>query len=145
MLLVWFVIWVGKDIFQTRMHSSRMHTAPLLTDGDSFTTLLLHGTPLSWHPPFMAPTAEDGTPRVHNDWHTPVKILPCPKLRLRAVNIRYHENGNISIITDRVSHLLWLSMKTSCHLKTVISKWRVEKRQDDTPYTSWGAASPRIV
>ena len=20
-----------------------------------------------------------------NDWHTPVKILPCPKLRLRAV------------------------------------------------------------
>ena len=40
------------------------------------------------------PQKEHGTrhrdphPR-QNDWHTPVKILPCPKLRLRAVNIMY--------------------------------------------------------
>ena len=27
-------------------------------------------------------------PRRQNDWHTPVKISPCPKLRLRVVNIR---------------------------------------------------------
>ena len=34
-----------------------------------------------------APPATMHTPRGQNSWHTLLKILPCPKLRLRAVNI----------------------------------------------------------
>ena len=36
-------------------------------------------TPRTRHPPCE-----------QNSWHTPVKILPCPKLRLQAVTIRWH-------------------------------------------------------
>ena len=39
---------------------------------------------------------ETPTPCGQNDWHTPVKILPCPKLRLRAVIIPW-EMPNYSI------------------------------------------------
>ena len=34
----------------------------------------------------------DPPSRGQNDWHMPVKILPCPKLRLRAVNISQTTN-----------------------------------------------------
>ena len=39
----------------------------------------------------MPPAVHAGIapPREQNSWHTLVKILPCPKLRLRAVNITF--------------------------------------------------------
>ena len=51
------------------MHSSRMRTARSSSRG---------GSP---------PGAPPGTMHPPVDRHTPVNILPCPKLRLRAVNI----------------------------------------------------------
>ena len=60
----------------TRMHSSRMRSARLLTVSRSIR--------LGWgvaQPPVMQ------TPPPSVDRQTPVKISPCPKLRLRAVKI----------------------------------------------------------
>ena len=42
-------------------------------------------------------------PRGQNSWHTLLKILPCPKLRLRAVNIT-----GLTIINNKInSHSLF--------------------------------------
>ena len=74
---------------QTRMHSSRMRTAHSSSrDGGS-----PPGTPPGPDPPPRAGTpAGAGTPWTRppcgqNSSHTLLKILPCPKLRLRAVKI----------------------------------------------------------
>ena len=81
-----FLISEGQfpETKQTRMHSSRMRTARSLTysvvsDGG--------GGWWGWggwwwsaQPPLDADPTHCG-----QEWHTLVKILPCPKLRLRAV------------------------------------------------------------
>ena len=67
---------------QTRMHSSRMRTA----SNSGRRSGGLHQAPTSprsRHPP----GSRHPPPRGQNSWHTLLKILPCPKLRLRAVNI----------------------------------------------------------
>ena len=68
----------------TRIHSSRMRTARSSSRPGG-----LHQAPPNWDqtprdqaPPTRHPPGP-GTPPV--DRHTPVNILPCPKLRLRAV------------------------------------------------------------
>ena len=87
-----------KIILETRMHSSRMHTThssdcrgggspPGTPLWDQVPpprpdTPLGPGTPPARHPP-RAGTPQEQAPPV--DRHTPVNILPCPKLRLRAV------------------------------------------------------------
>ena len=42
------------------------------------------GTP---NPPGADTPQNQSPPREQNSWHTPMKILPCPKLRLRVVKI----------------------------------------------------------
>ena len=88
------------------MHSSRMHTAR--SSGRPGVVSTRHPSqeqapqqeqappPEQASPPEQAPPWEQ-TPRAGTpgpvtppvDRHTPVNILPCPKLRLRAVNIFY--------------------------------------------------------
>ena len=71
-------------LFLTSMHSNRIRTAHLLTDGDCFMTPPfmapplrhptswnpLHSIPLSWHPLFHE-NPLDGTPRYHSPEWTP--------------------------------------------------------------------------
>ena len=86
---------------QTRMHSSRMRTAPQpdpstcpLGAGLETCKACLDKHP-HWRPARHAgipPARHAGippppTPHGQNSWHTLLKILPCPKLRLRAVII----------------------------------------------------------
>ena len=68
-----------KKMAATRMHSSRMRTARSSGHPGGVATRhppLEQASPRSRHPPGA------GTPV---DRHMPVNILPCPKLRLRAV------------------------------------------------------------
>ena len=81
---------------KTRMHSSRMCTAHSSSRGGS-----PPGTPPGADPPWSRHPPGSRHPRTRHplgagtpwtrhppvDRHTPVNILPCPKLRLRAVNI----------------------------------------------------------
>ena len=102
----------GKKILPARMHSSRIRTARTNShlggspDPTLEQTPLGIGTPGTRHPRDQAPPPPGpgiplgpgthspstrhhtgpGTPLV--DRHTPVNLLPCPKLRLRAVKIR---------------------------------------------------------
>ena len=54
------------------------------------------GTPQSRQPPWSRPPWEQAPPWTRhppceqNSWHMPMKILPCPKLRLRAVKTKSH-------------------------------------------------------
>ena len=84
----------GKIVFwyilKTRMHSSRMHTTRLLTISRSIRWGwgVVCPTPLDAdHPsPMQTPSPRCRPPRTPwTEWHTHVKILPCPKLRLRTV------------------------------------------------------------
>ena len=107
-----FVVWCAPQLINklyTRMHSSRMRIARSSSRGESPS-----GTPREQAPPKQAPPQEQihtpwdqappgadtplqsrhpspgaDTPRTRHppllDRHTPVNILPCPKLRLRAV------------------------------------------------------------
>ena len=93
------------NISITRLHSSKMHTARLLTVSPSMHCArgvpgpgrcvcsrgvcswgvvcsggcLVSGGVVSQHALRQTPACEQ------NSWHTLVKILPCPKLRLRTV------------------------------------------------------------
>ena len=84
--------------YSTRLHSSRMHTARSLTVSPSMHCAggsasggcllpeggcLLQGV-VSQHALKQTYRPSCG----QNSWHTPMKILPCPKLRLRAVTRR---------------------------------------------------------
>ena len=71
---VWAITysWVNNSSFKTRMHSSRMRT-----------TGSLPYRRVSLDKDASPPTETETPPPV--DRQTPVKILPCPKLRLRAV------------------------------------------------------------
>ena len=86
-------IKVKWQTFKTRMHSSRMRTTrssshqgdlhqappPTRPPQSRHPSQGRHTTPLGFAPP------RDQTPPV--DRHTSVNILPCPKLRLRAVKM----------------------------------------------------------
>ena len=95
----------NKRISQTRMHSSRIRTArsssrlggsppgtppeqppPGPGNPPGPGTPPDQAPPRTRHPPDQAPP-RTRPPCEQNSWHTLVKILPCPKLRLRAVNI----------------------------------------------------------
>ena len=99
---------LNMNLFTTRMHSSRMRTARSLTVSHGICHACLpprmlpchtsphhtcprhacsptmhaprHMCPLPHTPPYHA-----RPPVEQNSWHTLLKILPCPKLRLRAV------------------------------------------------------------
>ena len=77
---------VSSKHFATRMHSSRMRSARSSSRPGG-----LHQAPPSGtrHPPQdQAPPPPSGTRHpLPVDRHTPVNILPCPKLRLRAVKM----------------------------------------------------------
>ena len=75
-------------LLTTRMHSSRMCTARSSSRRGEISTR----TP-GTRPPSPGP----GTPPV--DRHTPVNILPCPKLRLRAVKIKHSNRMCIACLT----------------------------------------------
>ena len=60
------------------MHSSRMHTAHLLTISHSARGCLPNPPPECRHPQIYAPPPL-------TEWQTDVKTLPCPKLRLQVV------------------------------------------------------------
>ena len=59
-------------------------------------------TPRTRHPPTPGPDTphRDQTPPEQNSWHTLVKILPCPKLRLREVI-----NPKPVAVTEWLAHL----------------------------------------
>ena len=65
----------------TRKHSRRMHTACLLTEKDGGWCCLggvaVHNR--KWH--------HNTPPPGQNDWHTLLKIIPCPKFHLRAITM----------------------------------------------------------
>ena len=67
------------------MHSSRMRTAR----SSSRPGGLHQAPPGSRLPPDQAPPWDQAPPPV--DRHTPVNILLCPKLRLRAVMRRFYQ------------------------------------------------------
>ena len=63
---------MAKSYLNTRMHTTRMRTTRSLP----YRGVCVQGDPPRQRPP---------PPCEQDDWHTPVKTLPCPKLRLRAV------------------------------------------------------------
>ena len=86
--------WKHDQFKKTRMHSGRMRTVR-----DSGSPGGLHQAsprgqtpPGTRHPPSPGPDPRTRHPPVER--HTPVNILPCPKLRLRAViihsSLKYH-------------------------------------------------------
>ena len=82
-VMLWTKRKYVKLLFQTRMHSSRMRTARAFTVCRS---LLLGGCTWSWGVYLPGPGEGGGTPPCgQNSWHTLLKLLPCPKPRLRAV------------------------------------------------------------
>ena len=57
-------------------------------------------------------TTTPPTPRGQNSWHTLLKILPCPKLRLQVVT-RMHSSGMPTTCLLTISqHALWLGWCT---------------------------------
>ena len=88
-----------SHIIIIRLHSSRMHTARLLTVSPSMHCAggsarggscmvpggLLHGGVPGLGGGGILACTEAHSPCGQNCWHTLLKILPCPKLRLRAV------------------------------------------------------------
>ena len=73
-------------------------------------------------------------PRGQNSWHTLLKILPCPKLRLRAVNIAqmytkflFSWDSEILVrahsFTDLVAYLLLHILWTTCKSRL---GWKIE-------------------
>ena len=109
-----FCSWMMKDTTTlTRMHSSRMRTAHLLPVSPSMHcsgVYLLWGCTWSWGV-YLVPgcvpgpggctwSREGGTcpgtpPCEQNDWQTGVKIIPCPKLRLRGVTSQIMNRQNV--------------------------------------------------
>ena len=88
---------------------------------------LLELTPWSRHPPEQTPQ-EQASPCGPNSWHTLLKILPCRKLGLRAVNIgredipreRREVCHRMHIFMGAIPHQMkqkkWhLKVKRSCH------------------------------
>ena len=71
----------------------------------------LDQTPRTRHPPDQPP------PPLWTEWQTGVKILPCPKLRLRAVKIRTKSG-----FEPGVSY--WLRLY-GCHYTRVTWQWRM--------------------
>ena len=96
----------------TRMHSSRMHTARSSSRPRGVSTrhppeqvspwpgTPRAGTPQTRHPPRADPPACG-----QNSWHTLLKILPCPKLRLRAVKIPRLNSVFFSTDSTDVNHI----------------------------------------
>ena len=88
-------VWEIKN--QTRMHSSRMHTARgvgcVCTWSRGVCTWSLGGVylvPGGWTWSWTGGGICPGTPPCEqNSWHTLLKILPCPKLRLRVVKMQH--------------------------------------------------------
>ena len=87
----------------------------------------LEQTPWSRHPPEQTPQ-EQASPCGPNSWHTLLKILPCRKLGLRAVNIgredipreRREVCHRMHIFMGAIPHQMkqkkWhLKVKRSCH------------------------------
>ena len=84
---------------RTRMHSSRMHTA--------------HSSsrPGGLH---QAPSPRPGThPPPPVDRHTPVNILPCPKLRLRAVKMSTFQVKELFVMCEQFyfACIIWYAAK----------------------------------
>ena len=93
------------NTYYTRLHSSRMHTARLLTVSPSMHCAggvsalggcLLWGVVCSWGcllPGYVClgggipACTEAERPCEQNSWHMLLKILPCPKHRLQPVKI----------------------------------------------------------
>ena len=81
-----FIFFEVPHVALYYMHSSRMRTARSFTVSNR---IRWRGAlPLDADPLLDAdPSPPDADPRGQKEWHALVKILPCPKLRLRAVKI----------------------------------------------------------
>ena len=86
----------AKKIKKTRMHSSRMRTTHSSSRGGSPPCITPPGT---MHQPGPCTPQDHAPPLV--DRHTPVNILPCPKLRLRAVTIMHSSRMRTVRCSDR--------------------------------------------
>ena len=60
---------------------------------------------ISLQPPGQGPPQDRGPPQTdtpspckQDDWHTPVKTLPCPKFRLRVVNISMNIGNGLNFV-----------------------------------------------
>ena len=102
--MIFTLEWKGVAIaHETRMHSSRMRTACLLPVSPSMHSsqgdvpgpgvhlvpggYLVWGVTWSWGVYLVPGGTYPGTPPLWTEWQTGVKILPCSKLRLRAVKM----------------------------------------------------------
>ena len=141
LLTLFIIFWFRKkicfwqyihNIFLTRIHSSRMHTAR------SSSRLPLGADPPDQAPPWeqTPPAARHAgiahpPPRGQNSWHTLLKILPCPKLRLRAVKIHSY------------NHHIWQNIfrRTHCILRETQELYKgCQKRSSNSCLLSkyWG-------
>ena len=108
----------------TRLHSRRMHTARALTVSPSM--LCAGGECLLWGclPPCVWGGAcsrggrvvcqhalRQAPPCEQNSWHTLMKILPCPKLRLRAVMMALQKLHKFTL--SESTRLCYLSFSSS--------------------------------
>ena len=113
-------IWLLQrllDLMITRMHSSRMSTVRSSSRSGAGSTR---------HPPDQAPPRDQTPPRTRHpptrhppgsdtttpavDRQTPVNILPCPKLRLRAViNVNSKEINLFQCFLKYVYFDIWSS------------------------------------
>ena len=103
----------------TRLHSSRMHTARSLTvspsmhcaggvcsQGGAWSGGCLVGGGVPRLGGGIAACTEADPPCGQNSWHALLKILPCPKLRLRAVKM--------NVITIHACEYLIISVRPVC-------------------------------
>ena len=130
----WFFIFTvlsSRKLRKIKLHSSRMHTARLLTVSPSMHCAwgvpalrgacsrggvsapggggLLPGRVVSQHA-----LKQTLPPSEQNSWHTLLKILPCPKLGLRAVkigNVSKLENPGSAAVCYNCNNLLAVATK----------------------------------
>ena len=86
-----------------RMNSSRMHTT-CFSNRLSYPNAASPATPASPAmpvPPPCCPLATYAPLGGQADWHTLLKILPCPKLRLRAVLTDLGKKQRLGVLLER--------------------------------------------
>ena len=138
---------------KTRLHSNRMRTARALTISPSMLCggggvcsggcLLQRGGVCSWGVSAPGGCLPGGYPSMHwgrpppceqNSWHMPMKILPCPKLRLRAairVNAFLSHNQNFPATKKVIFTVIWSNnfsvVNLSLYLLSYSDIWRQER------------------
>ena len=101
-------------------------------------------TPQDQAPPPLetrhSPGIRHPSPHGQNSWHTLLKILPCPKLRLRAVikkdDEHYFPSSEIVASAEFLMHLLCLSLVHWTYFSFLTSKWPLLKLESMPTYFS---------